>query len=267
MLAIIGGTGRLPDLMAERMPDAPRFAPRGTPYGGGAHAAEPFRFERIGGLIERLRALQVDRLVLVGGMRRPDLDPAAFDVFTRAAVAEIGPALGGGDDALLRAVIGLFDREGFEVTPVQEILTDLLPPPGVATEAPPDAQDAADAARGLSLLAALGPYDVGQACAVARGQVLAIETLGGTDWMLGTLAGEVPGRPLGGPNGVLCKAPKPMQDRRVDLPAIGPATIAAAAAASLRGVAIETGGVLGIDWDECVARADAAGLFLWVRPV
>jgi DUF1009 family protein len=266
MLAIIGGTGRLPDLVAERIPDALRFAPHGTSYGAGTHAAEAFRFEHLGGLIERLRGQGVDRLVLVGGMRRPNLDPAAFDAFTRSAVAELAPVLGGGDDALLRAVIGLFHREGFDVAPVQEIMTDLLPPPGVATSAQPDERDAADAARGLSILAALGPHDVGQACVVARGQVLAIETLGGTDWMLGTLAGDVPGRPPGGPSGVLCKAPKPTQDRRVDLPAVGPSTVGAVAAASLRGVVIEAGGVLGIDWADCIARADAAGLFLWVRP-
>ena len=66
--------------------------------------------------------------------------------------------------------------------------------------------------------------------------------------------------------GVLAKAPKPGQDRRVDLPAIGPGTVDRAAAAGLEGIVIATGGVMVLDLAETIARADAAGLFLWVRP-
>ena len=52
----------------------------------------------------------------------------------------------------------------------------------------------------------------------------------------------------------------------MDLPAIGPGTLRAAAAAGLAGVAIEAGGVMILGYAEAVAAADAAGLFLWARP-
>ena len=65
---------------------------------------------------------------------------------------------------------------------------------------------------------------------------------------------------------MLFKGPKPGQDRRIDLPAIGPATVAGAAAAGLAGIAVEAGGVMILDRAETIAAADAAGLFLWVRP-
>jgi DUF1009 family protein len=65
--------------------------------------------------------------------------------------------------------------------------------------------------------------------------------------------------------GLLYKAPKPGQDRRVDMPALGPATVVGAAAAGLAGIAFEAGGVLLLDRDKAVAAADAAGLFLWAR--
>ena len=47
-----------------------------------------------------------------------------------------------------------------------------------------------------------------------------------------------------GARGVLFKGPKPGQDRRLDLPAIGPETVRGAAAAGLAGVAVEAGGVM-----------------------
>jgi DUF1009 family protein len=69
-----------------------------------------------------------------------------------------------------------------------------------------------------------------------------------------------------GPRGVLFKGPKTGQDRRVDLPAIGPATFEGAVRAGLAGVVIEAGGVMLLDAPRALEVADAAGLFLWVRP-
>ena len=100
--------------------------------------------------------------------------------------------------------------------------------------------------------------DVGQGCVVQQGIVLAVEAIEGTDAMLtraATLA-----RP--GPGGVLLKRVKPGQDRRADLPTIGPATIQAAAAAGLRGIAVEAGGTLLIDRAACIDAANRSGLFL-----
>ena len=61
---------------------------------------------------------------------------------------------------------------------------------------------------------------------------------------------------------MLVKTLKPQQDRRIDLPTVGPATVARAAASGLRGIAIEAGATIVLDRAETVAAADAAGLFL-----
>ena len=68
-----------------------------------------------------------------------------------------------------------------------------------------------------------------------------------------------------GARGVLYKAPKPSQDRRIDLPALGPDTVAQAARAGLAGIAWAAGGVLLLDRDAAIAAAEDAGLFLWAR--
>ena len=66
-----------------------------------------------------------------------------------------------------------------------------------------------------------------------------------------------------GATGVFVKAPKRGQDLRVDLPTIGPKTVAAANAAGLRGMALAAGQVLIADRPRTLAAADAAGLFLF----
>ena len=61
--------------------------------------------------------------------------------------------------------------------------------------------------------------------------------------------------------GVLVKGPKPGQDRRFDLPSIGPRTVETAAAAGLAGIAVEAAGAITADLQAMTRAADAAGLF------
>jgi DUF1009 family protein len=58
------------------------------------------------------------------------------------------------------------------------------------------------------------------------------------------------------------KAPKPGQNRRFDLPAIGPNTVAGLQAAGLGGIAVIAGEAVIADPAEMVRAADAAGLFV-----
>jgi hypothetical protein len=265
--AIIAGRGRLPRLLAEALEDAGEaplivapagFAPDDT---GGRPVAE-FRIERLAPFWDRLHEQGVARVVFAGAVQRPRLDPEMFDTRTAALVPRLVGAMQAGDDATLRAVIALFEEDGFTVAGVDDVAPALLPGAGVLGRVAPSEADAADAGRAARIVAALGAVDVGQGAVVARGLCLAVEALPGTDAMLAQVAGL--GHPPGA--GVFFKAAKPGQDRRVDLPAIGPDTVARAAAAGLRGIAFQAGGVLLIDREDCIARADAAGLFLWSRP-
>jgi DUF1009 family protein len=65
-----------------------------------------------------------------------------------------------------------------------------------------------------------------------------------------------------GPGGILVKAAKPGQDRRIDLPTIGVHTVGAAVAAGLRGIAVEAGSTLIVDGSAIGDAADRAGLFV-----
>ena len=261
MLALIAGTGALPKHLAEAADTPPlvaalaRFPP---------DTLEPditFRIETLGTALATLKDRGVTEVCFAGALRRHPIEPAEIDAATLPLVPRMAEALKQGDDAALRTVLAIFEEAGFAIKAAHEIAPDLLPEPGILTETQPSDADTADTARAAEVLAALGPADVGQGCVVHRRHVLAIETAFGTDWMLATLEN----RPDSGSGGVLLKAPKPGQDRRIDLPAIGPGTVDAAARAGLDGIAIAAGGVMVLDRAATIAAADEAGLFLWVR--
>ena len=152
-----------------------------------------------------------------------------------------------------------FEAKGLTVRGAHEVAPDLLATPGQMGSVALSQQDRADAELGFAVRAALGPLDAGQAVAVADGRVLAIEGAEGTDAMLERVTALTGAEGAAAPRGVLTKGPKPGQELRVDMPAIGPRTIERAVAARLAGVAVEAGAVLLLDRDDAVRRADAQG--------
>ncbi len=216
------------------------------------------RMGAAGEILAQLRAAGCEDLVLVGPVRRPPLMDLRPDAEGARIMARIGRAAFAGDDGLLAAVVRVLGEEGFRVLGAHEVLTEAVGPRGQMGRIAPDAAAMADVERGAAVVRALGQADVGQGCVVQQGVVLAVEAIEGTDAMLARAAGLA--RP--GPGGVLVKLVKPGQDRRADLPTIGPDTLRAAAAAGLRGVAFEAGGTLLTDRAACITEADAAGIFL-----
>ncbi|MFW8634563.1 LpxI family protein [Cribrihabitans pelagius] len=260
MLALIAGEGQLPAEVAARAPGRPLIcAMEGSP----PDAADPeitFRLEQLGSFLERLKAAEVTEICMAGAVRRPNIDPSAIDAATLPLVPVLQGALAAGDDGALRAIIGIFEQAGFAVRAAHEVAPDLLMGEGVPTKVQPGELDKADALRGAEIVAAMSAADIGQSCAVRGRQAIAVENIFGTDWMLAALAHRPDGQ-----GGLLFKAPKPAQDRRADLPAIGVATVEAAARAGLSGIVLEAGGVIVLDQAAVIDACDRLGLFLWLR--
>lgn len=205
-----------------------------------------------------LRNAGVEELVFAGGVTRPSLLALRPDLRAAKFLARVGfRALG--DDNLLRAIVREFEAEGFRVVGAEEIWEDATMPAGQLGVIAPDAMAWEDIRRGVEVSVALAPADVGQSVTVQQGIVLTVEAIEGTAAMLqraGCLRRE-------GPGGVLIKIAKPAQDRRVDLPTIGLDTVKGAAAAGLRGIALEAGNGLLLDRERVIAAADAANIFVY----
>lgn len=268
--ALIAGRGQLPRLLADALTAAgePFLVAELEGFASEVRGPAPivFRLERLVPFLDRLADEGVTRVCFAGAVRRPRIEPELFDARTASLVPRLVGALAGGDDATLRAIIGLFEEFGFQVAGADLIAPDLVPGPGVLAGAPTDA-DRVDAARAAGIVEALGGLDLGQGAVVAQGLCLAVETLPGTDAMLAFVADH--GARLrpdpNGAKGLLYKAPKPGQDRRVDLPTLGPDTVEAAHRAGLGGVVWQAGSVLLVDRAAMMARAGELGLFLWSR--
>jgi len=263
-LAILAGGGTLPKNVAEacQREGVPSLVVNlGGAAEGWIDAYKPLDISlgQVGHLLETLKAEGCDAVTMAGPLARPQLSKVRFDWQGAKMLPRVARLFRKGDDALLRGIAELFEENGFRVVGPEIMLNDVVVTPGLLTNATPDDEALEDITKGKQILLALGPHDVGQAVVVADGVCVAIEAAEGTAQMLQRVADL---RVAETSSGVLVKLPKPGQDRRVDLPTIGPETVKAAVAARLVGIAVEAGSGFIIDREETIRHCDEAGLFL-----
>ncbi len=213
----------------------------------------------LGKCIVVLKRAGCQAVCLAGAVKRPDFAELVPDVRSLALLPKAIVAAGKGDDALLRLMIREFEAEGFVVEGAQEVMRSLTLPVGLLGRIQPAEDDLADARQALNAARNIGRQDIGQAAVVSQGVLLESEDQEGTDALLTRIA-KLPGRQTG--QGVLAKAPKPIQDIRVDLPTIGLNTVRAVADAGLAGLVGEAGRLLVVDRAAVAALADELGVFI-----
>ena len=286
MFALIAGTGALPGLVAEGLraqgKDFVICEMEGVPADlPGDETRLTFRLETLGTFLSNLRARSVHALCMAGALQRPLIEPGLIDDATAPLIGRLRAAMERGDDGTLRDIVALFEEQRITVVGAQDLRPDLLAVAGCKTKAQPNDIAAQSALTGDRVIAEMGRADTGQACIIRGTEVLAREGPDGTDAMISAFyRAPMPARdPLlaaaeglarffatgQGTGAYLYKAPKPAQDRRVDLPTIGPRTVQACAAAGFSGIIVEAGGVLILGRDDVLRLCDDAGLVLWER--
>lgn len=269
-LALICGGGSLPLAVADIVAASGRkvvlFPLYGAAEGSAVdrHRHHWIHVGQIGKFLRLARAEGCRDVVFIGALVRPSLWQVHPDLVGLSFLPKVLKAFRGGDNHLLSGMGKVLEGEGLRLLGAHEVAPQILVPDGVLGRIQPTDRDHADIALGLGYLHATGPFDVGQAVIVGGRHVLAVEAAEGTDAMVARMAemranGRV--RAAMG-TGVLVKAPKPNQDRRFDLPSIGPKTVEGAVRAGLAGIAVVAGETIVAEPADTIAAADKAGIFV-----
>ncbi len=217
-----------------------------------------------GKMTKIFKKTKCSHICMAGRVERPDFKKLKPDLKAMRYMPAAIKAAKEGDDALLRFLMGLFEKEGFEIVAPQDVCASLLLTEGILGDIRLSEAHKLDATKACEIAVKIGELDIGQGAVVCQGVVLAVEAQEGTDAMLRRTA-KLPDNIKGSESerkGVLAKMVKPGQDTRVDLPTIGPATVELAALAGLAGIVAEAGRAFVIDREVVIAKANAAGLFI-----
>jgi len=207
---------------------------------------------QLGKLIDFFKQNGVVRACMAGAISKP----RALDLKPDFRVARLifKLAANKGDDAILRAVAEELDSEGISVVRPDDLVPALRSSAGILGRVRPDHDIASDVRYGHRIAKAVGALDIGQCVVVRSGMVIAVEGIEGTD------AAIARGGELGGAGCTVVKVVKPDQDRRLDLPSIGAATIELLAKYKMACLAFDADGTLFFDREIALAAADRNGI-------
>jgi len=258
-IGLIAGNGRFPLLFAE---NARRLGYRVSAVAltgetdpsleGAVDRLHWIALGQLGRLIKAFKKDGVRQAVMVGGVKkthlfsgiRPDLRSLAL--LRRVTVPK--------DDMLLRAIAAELESEGIAIRESTFGLTGLLVEEGNVARRAPTRKEWRDIEFGWEMAKTVGALDIGQCVVVKERVVVAVEAVEGTDQAIRR------GGKLARGGAVVVKRFKPQQDRRFDLPAVGPITIEVMAESGAAVLAIEAGRALLLDRAVAIAAADEAGI-------
>ncbi len=258
-LGLIAGAGALPALIAARARAqgwrVVAFTFEGSQgLAGLAHRTIASRLAAVDTVLGGLKSEGATAAVLCGRFSMPDvLRVETLDDASRAVDAMAGSRV---DVKLIEAVIATFASLGVEVLDQRVFVGDLITGAGCWSRRSPTDAERAAIHRGLALARVMADHHIGQTVVLRRGAVTAVEAVEGTTEAIRR------GAVLGGPGAVIVKAVARDHDYRVDTPAIGPETIAAAAAGGVAALAIEAGRVMILERETTVRAADQADMAL-----
>ena len=195
---------------------------------------DQFKPYEIGRIFNYLEENNLTKIVIAGRVNRSNLSKLIFDKIGVKIFAEIVKT-GFNDNNIYSAIIKVIEGRGFEIISPNEIIEDILVQKGNITDTLIDEELDFDIRKGVDILKGIIGYDIGQALIIDNGLVLGVEAAEGTNELINRCT-KYKNR---NNSGVLIKLCKPHQDKRVDLPCIGPDTIKNIAKNAYKGIVVE----------------------------
>jgi len=266
-IAIFAGRGFLPQMLIENCQknnrkfllfllesenydiDYSPFGPIKLPYGNVAN------------FLEILHKNSIKNIIFIGAVNKPNFHSIKVDKKGAILLAKILASKILGDDAVLKTVINFFEKEGFKILKIEDLLSDIIAKKSVLTKMQPTAANLADIDLAKKAIKAMSEFDIGQGMIVAQKQIIAVEAIEGTDAMIARCGSlNIAFKK----DAILVKMKKSRQSAKADLPAIGLDTIKNCYAGGIRGIAIQAGFTLIIDKEAVIKLADDLGVFIAV---
>ena len=198
-----------------------------------------------------------NRLLLAGKFTRPSLSDLKLD---SAGAALLGRLALKGDDKALRLVSEHFAQAQIKILPNTDFLPNRILPNNYHFGRAITPTEGAALTLGVNVLSQLGALDVGQAVIVQQDRVLAIEAAEGTQ---GLIARAAPLIDASADAAVFVKMAKTQQDKMLDIPVIGIATLQSLAEAGISVAGVTAGQTMLADPLEAIeAELSVHGLVL-----
>ncbi|TGK01047.1 LpxI family protein [Leptospira semungkisensis] len=209
----------------------------------------PIRIAKIGGLLKACKTNKIDRLLLLGKVKKEIIFKSLnFDL---KAIALLARMVNRHDYSIFKTVAEDFEKEGINIISQKTYLKSLLLPEGRYTKKSLDKKQLGDVEFGMEYAEKIAHLDIGQAVVVVDKSVLAVEAVEGTDQAI-RRGGQFAKKR----KAVVCKSSKPSQDDRFDLPTVGADTLKTMSESNCDILALREGETIVVNPAEFISLAE-----------
>lgn len=258
-IGLIAGQGSIPDALASRW-ESEGLTPVIVGLKGTTdisvfknRIAAEFSIGQAGHILNFFKSHGVTKLVMVGGLQRPNFWTLRTDFVGMSIVARL-LFRKMGDDSLLKFIRDEIQKYGITVVGVHEFLPEMLSPSGVLGKISPTPDDLKIIADGFRAAKIHGADDKGQSIVVNADGVCGFEDVSGTNALINKCHGAS--------GAILVKVSKPQQDLAFDMPTIGISTIEHVLKSGFKGIAVEADKTIILDREAVIKMCDDNGIFL-----
>jgi DUF1009 family protein len=207
---------------------------------------------QLGKLIRSLRKRGVRQVAFAGGVTRVNfVDGFRIDW---TGIRMLSKLRSFNDDSIMRGIIATVENGGIQVIGASILLEKSVPKIGVLTNRGLSADEIENARIGWEAARTTGTLDIGQSIVMRNKTIVAVEAVEGTDATIKRAAA------VRGEGGVLVKLAKPIQDLRIDLPAIGVRTLELMHESRITALVLEAGKAIMLDPQGILEAANRLGI-------
>jgi hypothetical protein len=194
---------------------------------------------QLGKLVRSLRRAGCRQVAFAGGVTRVNfVDGFRIDWVGLRMLSKLRSF---NDDSIMRGIIATVENRGIQVIGASTLLEKSVPKVGVITKRGLTRDEVENAKIGWEAARTTGALDIGQSIVMRNKTIIAVEAVEGTDATIKRAAA------VRGEGGVLVKLAKPIQDLRIDLPAIGVRTIELMHENRITALVVEAGRAIMLD--------------------
>lgn len=204
-------------------------------------------------ILEILKQKNTTKLLFIGKVdKRQLLSHVKFDLL---ALKFFSSLLYKSDSAIMEGILVELASQGIEVIKQSEVLSSLIVKPGLLCGTNTQELEQ-NIAMGIKTAISLSEHDIGQTVVIKDKMVLAVEAIEGTDACIRR------GIDLGKKEIIICKAARAHQNKKFDLPTLGPQTLTSFKQGEVAAIAWLSSHTFIADQETFIAKAKSLGITL-----
>jgi DUF1009 family protein len=218
------------------------------------------KIAKVGHIVNEIKFRGIKDLVMVGGIKTPNLSAIIPDYLGSVLLANIAKCKIRGDNQIINCIEDFLSEQGINLISIVDIIPNIANHENCKSDEKTYKNYKNDIQIGIDFLNKISGFDIGQSVVVSDGRILGMEDVYGTEGLIKRFESYVDKKSKKKP--ILIKMPKLGQNMKIDIPTIGYDTIDQLKKANFGGLCIPKNGLIMLEKEKILKDKDIGVVFI-----